>query len=204
MIRCHSHASGAFFLLKEDGEGFDGHMRPLCRSSEAGQPIIQSVHDHQVDAFGSPVDHLDHLDPPKPDATVITGRPEPGHSVLGAREEAGHCGSAGIMDFRSSPLRMSPDVPDNTGDVNANQAVMIPFTQQLTDDGPIDDVYDDDDVDTDDLGWLVVDPHDASQNRDKPFRMNQPCPPKCVVLNSLPVGLLRQLLTRSCYMQWQS
>lgn len=177
VIRCHSHASGAFFVLRADGEAFDAHMRPVHRSNVYCLPEADRQIDRTerivVDAFGSPVDHLDPLNidpaalPPVTAVKESRAQTEEEGLVVDGNQKFG------------SPAGMFVDVPDIQDRMNIDQDVPEPFNQQPVDDEHIDEIYDDDETDTDDGGWLVVDPHDTSQNQDKPFRVHRPCIPKC-------------------------
>eukprot|EP00892_Ulva_mutabilis_P008374 jgi/Ulvmu1/5909/UM026_0031.1 len=169
MIQCHDHLSGALLLLKEDGDAFDTHMRPACVSScqirkdGCYQESITATSHNVIHAFGSPVDHLG---PPNAESAPHMDA-HAGHEEA-ATELAGDWFGAAIDDGFDSAADLF------LSDACAQQGAPVANAQE----------YDmSDDSGEEEAGnfarnWLVVDPHDASQNRDKPFRRHQPCAPK--------------------------
>lgn len=175
VIRCHSHESGAFLVLKADGEAFDAHMRPVHRSNF---DCLVGADRHtgrveRIDAFGSPVDHLDPLNPDPAALSPVTAANE-------MKDQTENEGFIADVDQFSNPAGPFLDAPDMTDSMTIDQDVLDPLNQHAVENDRIDAIYDDDEqTDADDGGWLVLDPHDTSQNKDKPFRIHRPCIPKC-------------------------
>lgn len=165
MILCHDHVSGALVLLKEDGDVFDAHMRPLHALGDLQSAGFQQTAVTEgisgFDAFGSPVDHLVPHTAETGCGPVHGENPgtvmDVGDEWFGAAVDDGFEGAADM----TLPEPCIQDVPLKQEE----------YADPLT-------FYESDEDDVAERGWLVVDPHDSSQNKDIPFRKKQPSLPK--------------------------